>query len=269
MVRPDTAPGKTIELRQVGADVVEADYADPDQLTQACSGGACVVSALAGLRDVIVDAQTALLEAAIAAGVPRFIPSDYAIDFYKMPDGGNRNLDLRREFAVRLEASPIAATSVLNGMFADLLTGDAPFIVRQIRRVVYWENADQLMDFTTIEDTAAFTAAAALDRTTPRFLRVAGDEVTARDLAQIASRITGQEFKLLRAGGLGRFDKLIRVTQLMSRGDDDLYPPWQGMQYMRDMFDGRAKLEPLDNARYEGLRWTSVRDVLSEAAQAA
>ena len=35
------------------------------------------------------------------------------------------------------------------------------------------------------------------------------------------------------------------------------------MQYMRNMFDGRAKLEPLDNDRYPDMRWTTVQDVLS------
>jgi nucleoside-diphosphate-sugar epimerase len=269
IVRPGTAAGKALQLRQSGVATAEADYGDAAQLARACEGGACVVSALAGLRDVIVDAQTQLLEAAVAAGVPRFIPSDFAIDFYKMPDGGNRNLDLRREFAARLDAAPISATSVLNGMFADLLTGQAPFIIRRIRRVVYWEDADQAMDFTTIEDTAAYTAAAALDRLTPRFLRIAGDVVTARDLAEIASGVFGERFKLLRAGDLGRFEKVIRLTRTLSPGRDDVYPPWQGMQYMRDMFDGRAKLDPLDNPRYPDLRWTTVRDILRDEAQAA
>ena len=269
IVRPGTAPGKALQLRQSGVAIAEADYGDGEQLARACEGGSCVVSALAGLRGVIVDAQTQLLEAAVAAGVPRFIPSDFAIDFYKMPDGGNRNLDLRREFGARLDAAPISATSVLNGMFADLLTGQAPFIVSRIRRVVYWEDADQPMDFTTIEDTAAYTAAAALDRLTPRFLRIAGDVVTARDLADIASSVFGKRFKLLRAGNLGRFEKVIRLTRTLSPGTTDVYPPWQGMQYMRDMFDGRAKLEPLDNARYPDLRWTTVRDILRADAQAA
>jgi hypothetical protein len=41
------------------------------------------------------------------------------------------------------------------------------------------------------------------------------------------------------------------------------------MQYMRDMFDGRAKLEPLDNGRYPGLRWTTAREVLSARAPVA
>jgi hypothetical protein len=33
---------------------------------------------------------------------------------------------------------------------------------------------------------------------------------------------------------------------------------------MRNMFDGRAKLGPLDNDRYPGIRWRTARDVLSE-----
>jgi hypothetical protein len=32
---------------------------------------------------------------------------------------------------------------------------------------------------------------------------------------------------------------------------------------LRDMFDGRAKLETLDNDRYPGMRWTPAREVLA------
>jgi hypothetical protein len=85
-----------------------------------------VVSALSGLREVIVDAQTCLLQAAVEAGVPRFIPSDYAVDFTKLPYGTNRNLDWRQEFGDRLVRCPIAASSVLFGMFSDRITGQAP-----------------------------------------------------------------------------------------------------------------------------------------------
>ena len=266
IVRPGTARGTIIGLNQLGVSIADADYDDPHQLARACEGASCVVSALSGLHDVIVDAQTKLMTAAIDAGVPRFIPSDFAIDFTTMPAGGNRNLDLRREFHERLDTAPIAATSILNGMFADLLTGQAPFILFRFHRVVYWENADRKMDFTTMRDTASFTAAAALDDTTPRVLRIAGDVASARDLAAIAGTVTGEKFKLVRAGGLGRLEKIIRIAQLVSPGKRDVYPPWQGMQYMHDMFDGRAKLEPLDNARYPGLGWTSIRDVLETRA---
>jgi len=88
---------------------------------------------------VIVDAQTALLEGAIKAGVPRFIPSDYSIDFTKFPAGQNRNLDLRREFHERLDRAKISATTIFNGAFADMLaTGQMPVILFKLRRVTYW-----------------------------------------------------------------------------------------------------------------------------------
>ena len=58
---------------------------------------------------------------------------------------------------------------------------------------------------------------------------------------------------------------LIKVGRTLAPAEKELYPAWQGMQYMRNMFDGRAKLEPLDNDRYPGMRWTAVREVLSTA----
>ena len=263
IVRRNSDPDKVEELRKRGAAIAEVDFNSVPELTEACQGGSCVISALSGLRDVIVETQTLLLDAAVKAGVPRFIPSDYSIDFTKLPPGTNRNLDLRREFHERLDKAPIAATSILNGMFTDLLTGEAPVILFKLKRVVYWEDADQLLDFTTMDDTAEFTAAAALDSSTPRFLRIAGDQISARGLVDVASEVTKEKFKLFRAGGLRRYEILIKLTRAVSPQSSAVYPPWQGMQYMHNMFSGRAKLEPLDNDRYPGMRWTTVRDVLA------
>jgi uncharacterized protein YbjT (DUF2867 family) len=247
-----------------GATVMEVDFRDSAALEAACTGGACVVSALSGLRPVIVDLQSALLQAAIRAGVPRFIPSDYCIDYTKLPPGGNRNLDMRREFARVLDAAPVKATSILNGMFTDLLIGPAPVVLFSARCVVYWGNADVPLDFTTMDDTAAFTAAAALDQQAPRWLRIAGEVATTRRLLQSAEDVTGEKFILLRAGGLGALRLLTRVTRLLAPGRNEIFPAWQGMQYLHDMFTGLPKLQPLDNDRYSDINWTSVRDILNQ-----
>ena len=263
LVRPGSAGPRVAALQGRGVETVEVDFGNARALARACEGGCCLVSALSGLHETIVDAQTALLEAALAAGVPRFIPSDFAIDFTKLPPGNNRNLDLRRAFAGRLDRAPLAATSVLCGMFADLLVGPAPVVLFPLRRVVYWCDADQPLDFTTIDNTAAFAAAAALDPTTPRYLRIAGEVMSARGLVQAAKEATGKEFRLLRAGGLGRLDTLIKVTRTLAPARREVFPAWQGMQYMSDMFSGLPKLAPLDNDRYPGIRWTPVREVLA------
>ena len=220
-------------------------------------------ASLQGLRDVIVGMQTVLLDAAIKADVPRFIPSDYSIDFTKFPPGENRNLDLRRDFHNRLDRTSLSATTIFNGAFADMLTGQMPLILFKLKRVLYWGNPDQRMDFTAMDDTAAFTARAALDSSTPRFLRIAGDQLSARELVAVVSEVTGEEFHLFRAGGLGMLSTLIKVARTVAPGEKELYPAWQGMQYMRNMFDGRAKLESLDNDRYPGILWTTARNVLA------
>ena len=265
LLRPGSAakPAATA-LRAKGAEIVEVDFANASALAQACAGATCVVSALNGLREVMVDAQTQLLEAAVAAGVPRFIPSDFSADFTHLPEGANRNFDLRREFGRRLDAASIRATSILNGMFTDLLLGQAPVVLFGMKRVLYYGSADQPLDFTTIADTATYAAAAALDPATPRYLRVAGEVATIRGVQTAAGLATGQPFGLLRPGGLGLLGLLIKITRKLVPATDDVFPPWQGMQYLHNMLSGQAKLPgPLDNARYPEIRWTSIREVLA------
>ncbi len=263
LIRPTTRPGPTAALEATGATLVRIDLADAAALARACEGADCVVSALNGLEETILDAQGALLEAATAAGVPRFIPSDFALDFTRTKPGGNRNLDLRRRFHERLDGTSIRATSILNGAFMDMLTGQMPLIQFRWRQVLCWGDADQPLDFTAMDDVAAFTAAAALDGDAPPILRIAGEVISARGLAHAAGEVTGERFKTLRMGGVGTLDALIAMARIVAPGRRQVFPAWQGMQYLRDMFGGSGKLDPLDNERYPGLRWTSVRDVLS------
>jgi nucleoside-diphosphate-sugar epimerase len=262
LVRTGTSHAKVKVLKDLGCDVAEVDFSDHRHLVKVMQGATVVLSTVAGLRDVMVDLQTRLLNAAVEAKVPRFIPSDFSIDFTKIPDGANRNLNLRLEFLRVAEKADIKLTSILNGGFMDMLAGVAPFILFKIDRVLCWGSPDQLMDWTTIDDTAKFTAMAALDEETPRFLKIAGDEISANILARDMTELTGRPHKVLKPGGLGMFNVLIKVTKFFVPGVNELYPPWQGMQYMHNMYSGLTKFEKLDNDRYQ-MTWTRAKDILS------
>lgn len=262
IVRTKSDPEKITELERLGVQVLKVNMLSVDEISRAFRGASCVVSALAGLRDVIIDAQKIVLDGAVAAGVPRFIPSDYSLDFTKFSHGENRNLDLRREFHTYLDAQPIAATTIFNGAFAELLTDQMPLILFKQKWILYWGDADHRLGFTTIPDTAEFTANAALDATTPRFLSVAGNQVSPRELKTIVSDVTGEKFTLFRAGGLGLLSVLIKIARTIAPGKNDLYPAWQGMQYMRNMGDKRAILPKTDNKRYPNIHWTTVKELL-------
>ena len=251
-------------LQALGAIVYKVNDWNVAELLNACNGAAVVVSALAGLREVVIDAQKILLDAAVAANVPRFIPSDYSLDFTRFSAGENRNLDLRREFHTYLDKQPIKATSIFNGAFTELLTGEMPMIIFKQKLVLYWGNADHKMGFTTMDDAAEYTANVAVEETTPRYLRIAGDQISPREIRMVINKITDNKFKLIRTGGQGFLGLIIKVARKFSPGEKELYPAWQGMQYMHNMIDDRANIMKLDNSRYPQMQWTTAEDVLQQ-----
>ena len=262
IVRAETERGKIGRLREKGVEIFEADWDRQSEIAEACAGADCVVSALSGLREVIIDAQKSLLDGAVRAGVKRFIPSDFSLDFTRLVPGKNRNLDLRREFHALLDDAPISATSVFNGAFMELLTKEMPLILYRFRRILYWGEHSVKMDLTTMDDAAEFTARAAIADNSPRYLRIAGDRVSAEDVRDVMSEITDKTFKLFRAGSIGLLDVIISVAKFLFPAKNNLYPAWQGMQYMRDMMEGRAEFVPLDNERFGQMNWTSVEEFL-------
>jgi uncharacterized protein YbjT (DUF2867 family) len=262
IVRSSSDNEKIQLLETLGVKIYKVNNWSVEELAKACSGAYCVVSALAGLRDVIIDRQKILVDAAIAAGVPRFIPSDYSLDFTKFSDGENRNLDLRREFHQYLDRTSISSTTIFNGAFADLLTDQMPVILLKQKLVLYWGDVDRRWDFTSIDDTAAYTANVALDSTTPRYLRIAGDQISPKEIRAVVGEVNGHKFRMIRTGGQGLLGLIIKIARKLSPGKDSLYPAWQGMQYMHNMIDKRSKIDKLDNDRYPGMHWTTVKELL-------
>ena len=260
--RIGTADDKVRALESLGAKVRIVDMASVSDIAKECDAATCVVSALAGLRDVIVDMESVLLEAALAARIPRFIPSDFSMDFRTLPAGENRNLDLRREFHQRLDVAPIASTSIFNGPFGEVLTryNHVPLFDFKKKMVGYWEDPDWRIGFTAMNDVAAYTAAAALDQSTPRALRIASFRVTPREFTD---EVMKTPFQLVRLGSL----EDLRAQNKSERaahpeGENEVYPRWQVGQYLQTMFT--THYDEIDNDRYPDLKWTSLADLVAQ-----
>jgi hypothetical protein len=264
VVRSNSDIEKIKVLENLGVKIYKVSSWNLEELKTSCLDVSCVVSSLSGLREVVIDAQKVLLDAAIAAGVPRFIPSDYSLDFTKFSYGENRNLDLRREFHEYLDKTSISATSIFNGAFTELLTNEMPLILFKQKMILYWGNADYKWGFTTMDNTAEFTAKVALDPSTPRYLRIAGDLISPREIRVVANEVTGQKFHIFSPGGKSLLGTIIKIARKLAPGEKELYPAWQGMQYMHNMIDERSKIEMPDNARYPEITWTTVKDVLTK-----
>ena len=262
VIRPESNPEKVKALQEAGVEIFTADFNNSSRLKTACLGVSCVVSALAGLHDVIVEAQSQLLDAAVDAGVPRFIPSDFCTDYTLISEGSNRNFDLRKTFSRIAESRPIRLTSVFNGAFSYVLRFGIPLLNQKEQSIAYYEDkADWNIDFTSLENTAAFTAAAALDDTAPRFLRIAGFRVSPEDLVPLSEKVYGIPFRLKNQGTLERFKETIeQVRKAHPEGERELYPAWQQMQYLYSMF--AAHHDKLDNERYSDISWQTAEGIL-------
>ena len=261
LAQPDTEAAKTDALKSQGAQVSLVALTDHDGLTKALEGAVCVVSALQGLREVMVDGQTQLLHAAVAAHVPRFIPSDFSVDYMDLVPGDNRNFDLRREFHHIIDKANIQATSIFNGSFDGIFAYGTPLFDGKKKSVGYWGDPDWKIDFATMDDAAAFTAAAALDEAAPRALHIASFQLSPRELAAKGKEISGHEFAL---NDMGSVDQTLAHTRQARtanpEGENDVNASWQGMQYLVSML--QAHNGPMDNDRYPGVNWTSAETIL-------
>ncbi len=262
IVRESTDTDKIELLKELGVEVKIIDLNNIDAICTECENIQCVVSALAGLGEVIIDLQTKILDGAIKAGVPRFIPSDFCTDYNYLHEGENRNFDLRRTFKKYLDGSPIRATSIFNGCFADILKYNTPILNLKDKSIGYWgDRSDWKLDFTTMDNTASFTAEAALDNTAPRDLQIASFQISPNMIFDDVKEITRQTFNLHPITTLEHFADYIKKQRADDpAGENELYAKFQQGQYMYSMFT--TQHNHLANDRYEGIVWTTSIDYL-------
>jgi hypothetical protein len=77
--------------------------------------------------------------------------------------------------------------------------------------------------------------------------------------------VRGRPVTIEKAGSLADLDELIARLQQSDPGEGQAYPPWQRLQYARDLASGAGRLVPLDNRRYPQIHPLDIRTYLREA----
>jgi uncharacterized protein YbjT (DUF2867 family) len=197
-----------------GVTVVNMDLDDPLSLKHACAGVGTVISAVQGSPDTIIDGQSRLLEAALAAGVERFVPSDFSENLFSVPEGINPYLDMRRTFDRKVASSSIGYTHILNGGFMEAVFSNPGLIDAEAGTITFWGNDEVPLDFTSMSDVAAWTVAAIDDpATVHRTVSVVGDRRTIAQIADDYAVATGKELHRVRRGSIADgYAELLRMA---------------------------------------------------------
>ena len=232
-----------------------------DALQPHVDGVEVVVSAVQGGPELILDGQRALLRAAERAGAHRMIPSDFSINLYGYGYGVNVLSDLRRTFADEFASSTVARTSVAVGAFPEYYLGPFHEVLDPAAGTFsVWGDGTRPIDITTIPDTAAYTAAIALDPTTAgREVHVAGQQLSMLELRNEVEAVSGRRWKLVRKGTLRNLQEEIARRQFTA---SSLFE-YVALQYQIAMLDGTASLRDIRNADYPDVAPTSVAAYLA------
>lgn len=145
--------------------IIKGDSTDNFSLHSFAKGCDIVICCYLGDESLMIDGQKALVDACEAAGVPRYIASDYTIDFTKLDYGDLPPKDPMKLIREYVGSKPnVQGVHVLIGAFMDTLF--SPFFSifdARTNTFSYWGTGDELWESTSYANSAQFVAAVALD----------------------------------------------------------------------------------------------------------
>ena len=146
------------------------DNASLRSFVQSCD---VVICCYLGDNSLMIYGQKALVDACEVEGVPRYVPSDYSLDFRKLEYGQLPVKDPMKHIQEYIESKPnVTGVHVLIGAFMD--TFFSPYFQvfdPQTKTFSYWGTGREAWEATSYANASEFVAAVALDENAVGFQR--------------------------------------------------------------------------------------------------
>ncbi|CAG8533472.1 10495_t:CDS:2 [Paraglomus occultum] len=192
---PKTANEKAELLASKGAEIIYADYNQHDDLVKALSGTDALISAASpavAKHESDFDAlQMPLLNAAKAAGVRRFIPSEWGVE---TKPGDHPLTDTKAAFREKVEQSGLEYTRIACGLFAEYL-GWCGFDVKN-KTAKFYVDPDTTVAVTCMSDIGKYAAESLkLEACRNASIKVAGSRYSLKEILKLFEEATGSKWK--------------------------------------------------------------------------
>ncbi|KAG2441235.1 hypothetical protein HYH02_010078 [Chlamydomonas schloesseri] len=196
--RKGSDESKLAPLVAKGAKVAHVDFAEQDSLVSALKGQEIVISTVGAAA---LAEQPKLIEAAKAAGVRRFVPSEFGLDSCA-PGIREYFPALGYKYAAQdaLKASGLEYTFIITGFFLET----------QFTSVFYWDvpggkvtvkgDTTQPFTVTSLVDVGRWTAEALLDPASKNAtVYLVGENITYDEAVKTVEKATGKRLEVTRA----------------------------------------------------------------------
>ncbi|KAG0648086.1 Bifunctional pinoresinol-lariciresinol reductase 2 [Hyphodiscus hymeniophilus] len=199
----------------------KTDYGSSESLAEAFKGQDAVVSVI---TTAAASEQQKIVDAAVKAGVKRFIPSEYGVNtqhmeggIAKILNGKKATMDLLKKHAA--ENATFSWTGLSNSMFFDwgLKVGSLGFSLREKTAIIF-DSGNEPFNGTNV-GTIGLAIASILQhpaKTANRYLNIASFTTTQNTLLKILEEETGEEWTVTH---LKTDDSFKSAEEKLAKGD--------------------------------------------------
>ncbi|KAM0425843.1 hypothetical protein ACHAPT_008781 [Fusarium lateritium] len=230
-----------------------------------------VVCAYLGTDELMVDGQKKLIDACDESGVPRYVASDWALDYTKLRLGELFPKDPMIHVKAYIETKKtVKGVHVLIGGFMDPIFSPL-FRVwdPETKTLRYWGEGDEPWEATSYDNAAEFTAAAIADtssvgikkRKSPTVFYL-GDRKSIKEIAATFKEVYDMQPKLERLGSLD--DLKTKMHDLRSKNPSDVFS-YMFLFFMYYWLNGQTFVGPVtDDERHPEVKEETWVDFLKK-----
>ncbi|PLB54792.1 NAD(P)-binding protein [Aspergillus steynii IBT 23096] len=221
-----------------------------------------VVCCYLGDDKLMIDGQKLLIDACESAAVPRYVASDWALDYTKLKLGELFPKDPMIHVKAYLDAKKVEGVHILIGGFMEpVLSPFFSIVDTQANVFRYWGDEEQIMEGTTYDGAARYTAKVVLDEEAKGVLKFVGGRATLKEIAKSYEKAYGVPVTLEKRGSLDDLYKTMHDLRAKSPQNIYSYMPLFFYYYW---VNGQTFVGPeLDNARYPDVKAATWEDFMA------
>ncbi|KAL4962482.1 nmrA-like family protein [Aspergillus stella-maris] len=245
---------KTLTIKGFCRDASKGNAFDKEAIAKFAEGLDVIVCCYLGDDELMVNGQKLLIDACEAANVPRYVASDWALDYTKLKFGELFPKDPMIHVKAYLdEKKSVEGVHVLIGGFMEPIFSPFFNIVDvQTNTIRYWGEGTEVMEGTTYDDAAKYTAKVVLDKDAKGILKFLGGRSTIQEIAKSYEEVYGVPATLEKRGSL---DDLYKTMHDMRAKDPQNIYSYMSLFFYYYWINGQTLLgSELDNGRYPDVK---------------
>ncbi|KAF3926066.1 hypothetical protein ABW20_dc0109394 [Dactylellina cionopaga] len=247
--------------------LIKGEAFDTNSINSFVSDCDTVVCCYLGDDNLMVEGQKVLIDACAANGVPRYVASDWALDYTKLEFGQLFSKEPMKHVKAYLDAQDkVKGVHIIVGGFMNAFFTPIFGIWDSDNTTFrYWGTGDEVWEGTTYQNAAEYTAAICADKNVHGIQRLVGDALTFRQITESFEKIYGVKPKLENLGSLEEL--YTKMHELRNTQPQNLFS-YLFLFYQYYMSSGQVLAGPdYDNEKYPQVKPVTWEDFMKSVPQ--